>query len=156
MEALFAALEATSIAQFLRGSRWGYAAVSFAHILGFALLIGAIVPLNLRLLGLWPAIPRPQLMRVLVPAATFGLALAVSMGLLLFSVRAQDYSEVIFLRAKLALILIGIVSAMTAHLRYGLTLEGASSERLKAHAFISLGCWLGALACGRLIAFAMD
>lgn len=156
MEALFAALEATGIAQFLRGSRWGYAAVSFAHILGFALLIGAIVPLNLRLLGLWPAISRAALLRVLVPAAVFGLALVVPMGLLLFSVRAQEYSENIFLQAKLALILIGIVSAATAHLRYGLALEDASEKQLRVHGFISLGCWLGALACGRLIAFAMD
>ena len=156
MEALFAALEATSIAQLLRGSRWGYAAVSFAHSLGFALLIGAVVPLNLRLLGLWPAIPRPQVMRVLVPAAAFGLALAVPMGLLLFSVRAQDYSEIIFLQAKLALIVIGIVSAVTVHLRYGFALEGASEKQLRAHGIVSLGCWLGALACGRLIAFAMD
>lgn len=156
MEALFAALEATSIAQFLRGSRWGYATVSFAHILGFALLIGAIVPLNLRLLGLWRAIPRAALIRVLVSAAAFGLALAVPMGLLLFSVRAEEYSEIRFLQLKLVLIGAGILSAVTAHLRYGLALEDASEKQLRVHGFISLGCWLGALACGRLIAFAMD
>src|SRR5512134_3474945 len=156
MEALFATIEATSIAQYLRTSRWGYAAVSFVHILGFALLIGAIVPLNLRLLGLWQAIPRLQLMRVLVPAAVSGLALAMPAGLLLFSVKAQDYSEIGFLQLKLALIGAGLLSAVTAHLRYGFALEGANQTRLTVHALVSLGCWLGALAMGRLIAFAMD
>ena len=53
MEAFFAALETTAPAQYLRVSRWGYAAVSGAHILGIALLVGAILPLNLRLLGFW-------------------------------------------------------------------------------------------------------
>lgn len=156
MQALLAAVEATSIAQYLRASRWGYAAVSFTHILGFALLIGAIVPLNLRLLGLWPAIRRSTLMRVLVPAAAFGLMLAVPAGLLLFSVKAQDYSSIGFLQVKLALIGAGILSAVTAHLRYGLALESASEKRLRLHALISLGCWLGALCLGRLIAFALD
>jgi hypothetical protein len=42
------------------------------------------------------------------------------------------------------------------HRAYGLTLEGASQERRSWHAVISIVCWLGALACGRLIAFAVD
>jgi hypothetical protein len=154
MEALLAALEASGPAQYLRASRWGYAAVSGAHILGIALLVGAVVPLNLRLLGLWRGAPREQLLRVLVPAAAFGLVLAVPTGLLLFSVKAEDYSAIFFLPAKLVLILAGILSAVTAHLRYGLELKGAEPARLRLHALVSLACWLGALALGRLIAFA--
>ena len=57
MESLLAAIEATGPAQYLRVSRLGYAAVSGAHILGIAFLVGAILPLNLRLLGFWPSIP---------------------------------------------------------------------------------------------------
>ena len=83
MEAFFAALEATAPAEYLRASRWGYAAVNGAHILGIALLVGAILPLNLRLLGFWPSIPRANLLRVLVPISAMGLALAVLTGSLL-------------------------------------------------------------------------
>ena len=156
MEAFFAALEATGPAQYLRASRWGYAAVSGAHILAIALLIGAILPLNLRLLGLWPSVPRANLLRVLVPVAATGLVLAVLTGPLLFSVRAQEYAAVGYLRAKVILVLLGLLSALTIHRAYGLTLEEASERRLRFHALFSLGCWLGALACGRLIAFAVD
>jgi hypothetical protein len=156
MEAFLAALEATTPAQYLRVSRWGYSAVSGAHILGIALLVGAILPLNLRLLGLWPSIPRANLLRVLVPIAATGLALAVFTGSLLFSVRAQEYAAVGFLQIKLLLVAIGVLSALMIHGAYGLTLEGASQSRLRFHALLSLGCWLGALACGRLIAFAVD
>jgi hypothetical protein len=77
-------------------------------------------------------------------------------GPLLFSVRAQEYAAVDFLQAKLVLVLLGLLSALAIHRAYGLTLEGASEHRLRFHALVSLGCWLGALACGRLIAFAID
>jgi hypothetical protein len=57
---------------------------------------------------------------------------------------------------KVTLIGLGILSAVMLHRAYGLTLEGASQERRSWHAVISIVCWLGALACGRLIAFAVD
>ena len=156
MEAFLASLEATAPAQFLRVSRWGYAAVSGAHILGIALLVGAILPLNLRLLGLWRSIPRANLLRVLVPVAATGLLLAVLTGSLLFSVRAQEYAAVGYLQAKVVLVLLGLLSASRSIAPNGSMLEGASERRLRFHALVSLGCWLGALACGRLIAFAID
>ena len=43
MEAALAALAATDLAQALRMSRWSYAAVSGLHILGIAVLVGAIL-----------------------------------------------------------------------------------------------------------------
>lgn len=154
MEALLAALEDTAVAELLRVSRWGYAATNTAHVLGVALLVGSIIPLNLRFLGLWPAIPRHHLVRVLVPVAVTGFGLAVVAGFLLFSVRAQEYAGIGFLQAKLTLIMIAALSAALLHHRHGLSLEGASGERLALHAVISTLCWLGAMICGRLIAFA--
>jgi hypothetical protein len=154
MEALFAAIEASGPAQYFRVSRFGYAALSFAHILGIALLIGAVVPLNLRLLGLWPNVARAKLLHVLVPAACAGFLLAAPTGLLLFAVRAEEYSSIGFLQVKLALILAGVLSAVTAYCHYGLALEGANPQRLRLYALVSIACWIGALAMGRLIAFA--
>jgi hypothetical protein len=93
------------------------------------------------------------LLRVLVPAAATGLGLAIIAGAMLFSVRAQEYATIGFFQAKLVLILLGLVSAVTLHRGYGLLLEGASRTRLRSHALVSIVCWVGALACGRLIAF---
>ena len=150
------AIEATGIAQFLRASRWGYAFVNGAHILGIALLIGAIVPLQLRFLGLWQKVDRVELARVLVPVAAGGLALAVTAGGLLFAVRAREYAGVEFLQVKLVLVTIGTLSALTLHRSHGLLLETAGEARLKAHAVLSMACWIAALFCGRLIAFAAE
>lgn len=153
MDEFLAALEATPLAQYLRVSRWGYALVSAAHIFGIALLVGAVLPLNLRLLGAWPDVPRVDLVRVLVPAAAAGLVIAAVAGGMLFSVRAQDYATIGFFQAKLVLIGLGVVSAVALHRGYGLLLEGASRQRLAGHALVSIACWVGALVCGRLIAF---
>lgn len=154
MEALLGALESTGIAQSLRVSRWGYAGVNAAHILGIALLIGAILPLDLRLLGCWRSVPRRDMVRVLVPVAAAGLALAVTAGVLLFSVRAREYAGIGFFQAKMALVATGALFALSLHRTHGFLLEGASETRLRLHALVSIGCWLGALVCGRLIAFA--
>ena len=156
LEFLLPALEGTAVAQTLRVSRWAYAAVNAAHILGIGLLIGAIVPLNLRFLGFWRAVPRQVLASVLVPVAAAGLTIALVAGVLLFMVRAREYAGVGFLQIKLALVAIGVLAALALHHAHGRLLESASGGRLAVHAILSLLCWIGALACGRLIAFAMD
>ena len=156
MEALLAALEGTALAQLLRSSRWGYAAVNAAHVFGVALLVGAVVPLNLRLLGLWRTVSREAAVRILAPVAASGLALALLTGLLLFSVRALDYSTVGFLQLKLAFITVGVLSTLALCRTHGFLLKDAPRARLAGHAVLSMVCWPGALVCGRLIAFAGD
>lgn len=156
MDALLGGLEGWPVAAYLRFSRWGYAAVNAAHIFGIALLVGTIVPMNLRLLGVWPGVPRAVLARVLVPVAAAGLVIAVSAGILLFSVRAQEYMAIGFLQLKLVLVLIGTLSAARLHFRHGVDLDGATRQQLIGHALVSLTCWPAALMCGRLIAFAGD
>ena len=149
-----AALEGWPVAAALRGGRWSYAAVNAVHILGIALLFGAVTPLNLRLLGLWRRVPREALARVLVPVAATGLALAVAAGLVLFSLRAREYAGIGFFQAKLLLVATGIAGALLLHRAHGLVLRDAPDAVLRRHAVVSLVCWTGAILCGRLIAFA--
>ena len=156
MEALFAALEGTALAQTLRGSRWTYAGVNAAHILAIALLVGSVVPLNLRLLGVWRGVSREAVVRVLAPVAASGLALALLTGSLLFSVRAREYGAVGFLQLKLAFITVGVLATLALCRTHGFLLRDAPRTRLAGHAVLSMVCWLGALVCGRLIAFAGD
>lgn len=156
MEDFLATLEATGAAQFFRTSRLGYAALSATHILGIALLVGAVMSLNLRLLGFWRTTSLSGLARISVPVAATGLTIAALTGGFLFSVRATEYVNIGFLQGKVALVALGILSAVMFHRSYGLALEGASQERRTFHGLVSTACWLGALACGRLIAFAVD
>ncbi|CFU11540.1 Uncharacterised protein [Bordetella pertussis] len=59
-----ALLEACALGAWMRGSSWAYPAANLAHLLGLVLLVGAMLLLDLRLLGLgrrfaladvWPA-----------------------------------------------------------------------------------------------------
>jgi hypothetical protein len=93
---------------------------------------------------------------VLVPVAATGFALAGITGSLLFAVRAPEYAAIPYLQVKLLLVFVALLSALAIHLEYGFTLDGASNRRARFHALLSLLCWLGALACGRMIAFAID
>jgi len=156
VEGLLVALSASELATALRTSRWLYASTNTAHVLGIALLVGAILPLDLRLVGLWRTVERESLVRVLVPLAAAGLALAVITGLLLFSVRALEYAAIPLFLVKLALIAIGAISAILLHLVYGFRLKTASRPCLSRAGALSMTCWLGALIAGRMVAFVGD
>ena len=156
MEELTAALAGSDIAQYLRHGRWSYAAVNAAHILGIALLVGSVAVLDLRLFGVWKAIPLDHLARPLVLVAASGLILTMAAGLLLFAVRAPEYAAMPIFAAKLALIAIGTASAIGHHLVHGRSLDRASPAMLRIAGATSLLCWTGALLLGRLLAFAGD
>jgi hypothetical protein len=154
VEAVLDALVASAPAQWLRFSRWGYAAVNTTHVLGIALLVGAILPLDLRLLGLWRSVTLESLARVLVPVAAAGLLLAITTGAFLFITRADEYAATDLFVVKVALIATGAVHALGLHLGPGLA--HASPGRLRAAGAASLSIWVAALVCGRLLAFVDD
>lgn len=149
----FSLLEGLAFVEAVRFSRWGYAAVNAVHILGIALLVGGAVPMVLRLFGLWPETRRADLLRVLSVTAGSGLVLALASGLLLFATRASEYAAHPALQLKLVLVATGTASALHAHARHGRTLDGAARWAIIRIAVVSIVCWIGALAAGRLIAF---
>ncbi|MEM7499063.1 MAG: hypothetical protein AAF371_13860 [Pseudomonadota bacterium] len=153
MEAALTALQDSALADTVRYSRWVYAGVNGTHVLAVALLVGAIVPMDLRLLGLWQGIDRAALARVLVPVAAIGLVLALVTGPMLFATRAVRYASYDIVLLKLALVGLGAGLAILLHARAGLWIDRATPRQAAFHGAASLVCWIGALACGRLIAY---
>jgi hypothetical protein len=154
MDALLDALVASAPAQWLRFSRWGYAAVNTTHVFGITLLVGAILPLDLRLLGVWRSVALEPLARVLVPVAATGLFLAITTGVFLFITRANEYAALNLFLLKVTLIAAGAVHALSLQLGRGVA--HASRARLRAAGAASLSIWVAALICGRLLAFVGD
>lgn len=152
-------LEATALAQALRGSAWAYPLVNAGHIFGVALLVGGIVPLDLRLLGLWRALPLAPLWQVLTRTAAVGLVLAVVFGALLFSTRASAYVHSPLFVFKMLLVAVGLANAAALHLTgrrrwQDLPTTGSNVPmRLRIAAGISLTAWLTALVLGRLVGY---
>lgn len=153
MDLLAQLLNATPLPEVMKFTRWAYAAANVVHVLGFTLLVGAILPLDLRLLGAWKAVPHPALARILVPFAAAGLTLAILGGICLFAARTGHYARLDIFAIKLTLVSIGTAAALLLHFRTGLWMERATPRTLRLHGALSLACWLGALLAGRLIAY---
>jgi hypothetical protein len=154
-----AALEATPLATALRGSVWVYPLVNAAHILGVALLVGSIVPLDLRLLGVWRSVPLTPLWGVLTRTAGAGLILAMIFGALLFITRASEYTASNLFISKMAVVALGTANALALRVlpqtqvsEITLT-KGKPPARLRLAGGISLVTWLTALTLGRLIGY---
>lgn len=150
MEELARALEASEVASLLRQSRWSYPAVNALHVLGVALLVGAVVPMDLRLLGAWrPDIRLAAVLRLLRPMAAAGAGLAIATGLLLFVVQARDYLGQPLFFAKMALVAAGLAHALA----WGAALDGGSRRGQRLAGAFSLTIWIAALFCGRMLGY---
>jgi hypothetical protein len=151
VEALLTSLADTALAEWVRLSRWGYAAINALHVLGIALLIGAIVALDLRLLGWRKRLPLRELGRLLQPVAVAGLLLAIATGALLFLADPSGYAAMPLFLLKLALIALAIANALLLNLGPGLA--HATPRRLLVAGMLSLLLWPAVLLAGRMLAF---
>ncbi len=136
----------------LRESTYVYPLVNTLHIIGIALLFGAIVTLDLRLIG-WRRETGPvdRLASLLQPVAIAGLFIAIPAGLLLFATDARAYAASSLFQAKILLIGLAIGNALWLRARerrgppreWGAAIAGAASIAL----------WLGAIVLGRLVGY---
>jgi hypothetical protein len=143
-------------AALLRSSATAYLFVNAAHILGICLLVGAILPLDLRLIGFFPSTPLPVLGPFLTRAAAVGAVLAILAGLWLFTVRPGHYLANMAFLAKMAVLLLALVNIILQHRRpaFRVALQGGEIQwRVRISATVSALCWLGALLAGRWIGF---
>ena len=144
------AISAWPGASWLQQSATAYLFVNAAHILGIAVLLGAILPLDLRLLGFFRRFPVEVLVPFLVRCAAAGLSLAVLMGAWLFSVKPDEYLANAAFRWKLVLLALALVNIGLQHGGAGLL---HMSPAVRVRAGISLCLWLSVLVAGRWIGF---
>jgi hypothetical protein len=153
---IFLALQESALGHAMRSSPALYPAVEILHILGFVLLVGSIVALDLRLLGLGRMIAIQPLAQLLLPLSRFGFVLAISMGFLLFSADAAHVVGNPAFRTKLLLIAAALINIVIAHVgpwRRLALWHGDAPGGAKMTALASLLLWLSALCAGRLIAY---
>ncbi len=152
MEAAAAAIEASALGGFARGSAWAYPVANLVHLLGMAMLIGGIGILDLRIAGAFRQLPLGVLSGALMPLAVSGLILMVLSGPILFAADATALTRSSTFGWKLALIFIALVNALAFRLLWrGAPGEPPVALRLMAVASIALWLWIAAL--GRLIAY---
>ena len=153
-----AAIERLPLAVAMRQELWLYPAVEIVHIIGFVMLAGSIIVLDLRLLGLTPTLPVRALARHVLPWSFGALLLIVPSGLLMFIAHASDLVGNTAFVVKMSLLFCAAINAALFHAGVfrgaaawdaGVAVPGVA----RLHALASLLIWIGVLACGRLLAY---
>ena len=140
----------------LQESGTAYLFVNAAHIIGIALLVGAILPLDLRLIGFFRTVPVTVIGPFLSRVAAVGVAWAVLTGLWLFSVKPAEYLANTAFLTKLTLLVLAIGNIALQHhgRHFRLALEGGAIQpRVRILAALSAVMWLSVLLAGRWIGF---
>ena len=157
MTSLLQSLAGWPGAVLLQESWIAYLFVNAAHILGIALLLGSILPLDLRLLGLMHKRDLPVLAPLLVHTAASGAALAVITGLWLFSVKPLEYIQNPAFLFKAALLVLAFCNVALQHRgeHFDAAMRsGQPTTRIRVLATASALLWLAILVAGRWIGFA--
>jgi hypothetical protein len=154
---LFTSLEQSAFGYTIRSSTLLYPFANVAHILGAILLVGPIVMLDLRLLGLSRRIPLRLMAQHLLPWAIFGLLIMLVSGFLLFTAEATAYAVNPVFQFKAVLIVAGILNAIVFELLARRNWRDWENYTVplgaKLMALLSLTIWLLVAISGRLIAY---
>ena len=139
-------------AVWLQQSGTAYLFVNATHILGIALLLGGILPLDWQLLrGRASAT-----LAMLVRSAGGGLTLALVTGCWLFTVQPASYLVNAAFQYKMGLLALALVNVLVQHRCAGLRqalATGVVTGAVRLCAALSLLLWLAVLVAGRWIGF---
>jgi len=152
---IFRFFDKSWLATFISDSRWLFPAIEAVHIVALCLMFGAILMLNLRLLGIaFNNKPVAQLARELGPWVLCSLLIILASGLMLFSSEAMKaYTSVPF-QVKMLFLLAAIVFHYTIYKHVTKTDDSKISHIwAKLAAIISIVLWLGVGIGGRGIGF---
>jgi hypothetical protein len=147
--------ESSSLGEAIRNSRWLFPAIESFHLLGLALMGGAVLVVNLSLLGFGLGRrPVAQLWHDTRPWLAGSLAVMLISGFLLFTSEAVKlyYHEAFWV--KMISLLLSIVFTFTVQRKTALSdPERVTPFRSTAVAMVSLLLWSAVGAGGRWIGF---
>jgi hypothetical protein len=147
--------ENSALGDAIRGSRWLFPAIESFHLLALAVIGGAVLLVNLRLLGFGiERQPPAQLWRDTRPWLLGSLAVMIVSGLMLFTSEAVKlyYHEAFWV--KMASVVLATLFTFTVQRPVALAEFGSAGRlRTKAVAVISIALWSAVGIGGRWIGF---
>jgi SNF family Na+-dependent transporter len=154
---LLQAIESSGFSQWVKqsGSLWAFPGILLLHTYGMAVLVGIIAGIDLRILGLMPAVPLAPLRR-LMPLVWAAFWVNAITGTMLLAADATTKMRNLDFGIKMAFIVLAVITQRVIQKRvFGdpdLDRQPSSSNA-KMLAVMSLVCWLGAITAGRLLAY---
>jgi hypothetical protein len=151
------ALQNSGLGVAIRHSAWAYPFGNVIHVLGVALLVGSILTLDLRFLGLGRRhVSVEAASRLLTPTAVAGILLLVPGGVILFVADAGPLAANSLLQLKLAFVVLGLANAVLFRLWWGRKTASWDADPPgvgRAQVVASVAIWLSVPTLGRLIAY---
>jgi hypothetical protein len=136
----------------MNSHEWVFPAVQSLHFIGFAMSIGTIAIVDLRLLGLGMRRQAPaELAADLAPWTLAGVAVMLITGPLMFSTDAVAYHYNPSFQFKMVCLMLALLFHFTLHRRAAY--PEVSPIAAKLAAATSLLLWTAVVAGGRMIAF---
>ena len=152
---LFHWYDHTALAAAMRKSTWAFAVVEMIHLIGLALLGGAVLIVNLRLFGvILRERPADRIARDLLPLLVASMAVLTVTGILMVSEETMKCYHSAAFRLKLLLFVPALLLSLGTHRK--LTRSGGppdSGRAMKLAAGLSLVLWLGVGVAGRAIGY---
>jgi len=155
MNDLFRAIEFSAAGQAIKSSSWAFPVIESVHLLALAVLGGAVLVVDLRMLGF--GLRRQavaEIARDAHPILAASLAVMLVTGLMLFTSEAVKCYDSDPFRVKMASLALAIVFTFTIRRSVTRAQEGRFSPlACKAVALVSLTLWFTVGAAGRWIGF---
>lgn len=150
-------LETTAIADAIRTYRWLYPALETAHYIGLAMVVGSIMLIDLRLLGVAKSLPLRSMIG-LVRWVWVGFIINAVSGSLIFIYGAAGFAANPAFQLKMILMLLAGINAMiftVAAVRSGDQWldSGSVPPAIRVVATLSFVLWLSVVTAGRWMAY---
>jgi hypothetical protein len=152
-------LQGWPLAVFIHKKPWAFTTTEVVHVFAISLVIGTIMIVDLRLLGV-ASTKRPfaELSRQVLPFTWAAFVVAAIAGLILFISRAADYFVNTAFWIKMLLIVLAGINMMifefiTVRDVKKWNLDPAPPPPARLAGGISITCWVLVAVLGRLIAF---
>src|SRR5688572_3629896 len=162
LAALPAWLEASALATTIRNSLYLFALIESFHVVGVSIVVGTVLVIDLRLLGL-ASIRRPfSVIATDVFRWTWlAFALAVATGVLMFVTNASSYWVNTYFRMKMAMLVLAGVNMAAFELTARRSVATWDRDRAappagKRVAVLSLAIWVVVVFLGRWVGFTLS
>jgi hypothetical protein len=156
--AIFVALEASALGAAIRQSSWAYMVANVGHVLSLMAFAGAIVVMDLRMMGVFAATSPGYILRMARWAAAIAFTCLVVSGLTLFLAEASHVVLNRLFQIKLGLIALGLANIVAFEVWVTPKVQNLPPlaplpNEARPLAIASLAIWFCVAACGRLIAY---
>ena len=139
----------------MRASSWFFPVIASVHLFGLALMGGAVLVVDLRLLGLGlTQQPVARLARDAQRWMLVSLSIMVPTGMLMFLSTATKCYFLTAFWVKITALVLALAFTVTVRRRLTATTAGTARDgRATTVAIMSLSLWSAVAVCGRLIGF---